>query len=96
MDFGVGALGVVVRCKSKMFVGVQAQSLHKQFTMGDQNEQGRRRGTTQAPPAYWALPDRGHHREVDVLVLEPTEFDVLLGRGKQVQRHAGNLHFQGK
>ena len=49
-----------------------------------------------APPEYWALPTRGHQREVEVLVLETTDCDVLLGRGKLVQRHPGNLHFQGK
>ena len=59
-------------------------------------EDGDRNGYYNAPPAYWALPSRGHQREVDVLVLETTDVDVLLGRGKFLQQHPGNLHFQGK
>ena len=57
---------------------------------------GRNNESANHPPAYWALPSRGHRGEVEVLVLEFTEFDVLLGRGRLVQRHPGNLHFQGK
>lgn len=60
--------------------------------MGDNNALGR----GDDPPAYWALPGRGHHREVETLVLEPADNDVLLGRGQIVQRHVGNQRYQGK
>jgi len=61
--------------------------------MGDNNALG---CGDQQPPAYWALPGRGHHREVETLVLDPTDNDVLLGRGRIVQQHVGNQQYNGK